>query len=116
MNLTNGPTIDGLFAGTADALETILLVGDVMYLASGGHNNERTVSSIIFSNNLSGGQDGLGMTFNNSGFLVYEVTFTDGSSAILESQISPVPEPGTLALLGLTALAALGRIVRKRSR
>ena len=115
MHLTNGPTINGLFAGTADALETILLVGDVIDLASGGRVQERTVSGIGFFG-LSGGQDGNPMSFNDSGLLVYEVTFTDGSSGIFTSQITPVPEPGTLAFAGLTALAALGRFVRRRSR
>jgi hypothetical protein len=88
----------GLFAGSSDALETILLIGDVINVASGGGVDDRTVSSIggLY---ISGGQDGSGMSLNDSGLLVYEVGFTDGSSGIFTSQITPVPEPGSLGLV-----------------
>jgi hypothetical protein len=61
----------------------------------------------------SGGLDGRGASFSDTGFLVYRLSFTDGSSGVFVSQLTPVPEPG--AVLGLAAAGLLaGRWVRRR--
>lgn len=65
----------------------------------------RTVSAIggILS---SGGEDGLGRSLNDSGMLVFELDFTDGSSGIFTTTI---PAPGTIGMLGLAGLIAARR-------
>ena len=118
-DLTGGSSTEGLFAGSPGALEAVLLVGDVINVASGGGVDDRTVSSIGFPGYImSGGQDGIAMSFNDAGLLVYEVGFTDGSSGIFTSQITPVPEPTfLLPLAGFGGLLAVRvrRVARRRA-
>ncbi len=112
-NLAGGLSTQGLFAGSVGRLVKVVLVGDVVNVASGGGFDERLVSSISFLAG-SGGQDGKGMPFNSSGLLCYELFFSDGSSGIFTSQIAPVPEP-TLPLLmvGLSGLLVYRRLMPK---
>jgi PEP-CTERM motif len=100
-------TNQGLFAGEPGDLVLCVRKGDVL-----AADPTSTVSAINFTTG-SGGQDGKGMSFNDSGEIVYELTFADGSSGIFESQITGVPEPSTLVLTGL---GGLGLIVRRRTK
>ncbi len=113
--VTGTSSLDGLFAGSAGAVEKVVLDGDVINVAAGVGVDYRTVSDINFTN-ASNGEDG-GMSFSDSGLLAYELTFTDGSSGIFTSQIIPVPEPTFLwSLAGSGGLLALGtrRAARRR--
>ncbi len=91
----------GLFAGGPGDLVLCVRTGDVIDVDPTGAPDDRTVSAITTFSFGSGGQDGKGMSFNDSGEIVYKLTFTDGSSGIFVSEIAGVPEPSTLVLTGL---------------
>ena len=61
----------------------------------------------------SGGEDGRGVSFSDTGFLTYRLTFTDGSSGIFRSSITPVPEPASAGLIAAAGLAALAWLKRR---
>jgi len=72
-----------------------------------------SVSSFDFLGG-TGGQDGLGTSFNDQGLIVYTLYFNgDTSSGIFTSQIAPVPEPGTILAMG-AGMLGLGRYLRRR--
>ena len=56
------------------------------------------------------------LPINDTGLLVYQLTFTDGSSGIFTSLISTVPEPSTLFLLAIGAVKLLNYRGRKGGR
>ena len=71
----------------------------------------RTVGGPIRFTNLgtfgaTGGEDGRAISFNDDGLLVYQLNFTDGSSGIFTTQLTPVPEPTTVLLAAGLLLAA----------
>jgi hypothetical protein len=70
----------------------------------------RTVSAIGFCgefNTASGAQDGRGLAFTNNGLLTYTLAFTNGTSGVFVSSITPVPEPATAGLMAWLVAAAL---------
>jgi hypothetical protein len=110
-NLT-GPGVDstndiGLYCGDPGDLTKIVREGDIVDVDPGLAVDNRTVSKILIYGG-SGGQDGEGLSINDKGLLVYQLTFTDGSSGIFTSLISSVPEPSTLFLLAMGAINLLG--------
>jgi hypothetical protein len=71
----------------------------------------RTINSIGFGTE-SGGQDGLRLRLSDTGFLTYELTFTDGSSGIFRTAIVPVPEPtGLLSFAAAAGAFIVGRFL-----
>jgi hypothetical protein len=62
----------------------------------------------------SGGQDGKGIDFNDSGEIAYQLDFSNGTTGVFESSVSAVPEPASLGLLTAGAGMLLGRS-RKQS-
>jgi hypothetical protein len=101
-----------LFAGSPGDLMQVVREGDVIDVDPGPGIDDRTVAAngISFLTG-SGGEDGQGLSFNDSGLLVYQLTFTDGSTGIFTSSIA-VPEPASLGLLALGSLAVLRRARR----
>jgi hypothetical protein len=93
----------GVYAGSVGAFVKVVREGDQVDVDPSHPGVDlRTVADNGINFNVSlGGQDGHGFSFSDSGFLVYRLTFTDGSSGIFVSQI-PVAEPGgVLAVAGL---------------
>jgi hypothetical protein len=101
-----------LYAGSAGNAVKVVREGDIIDVDPSAVVDPRTVSTILFANGLSG-QDGRGMSFNDSGLVVYRLTFTDGSSGIFTSQVA-VPEPASLSLLALTGFGFLRRHRRRK--
>jgi hypothetical protein len=101
----------GLYVGSAGSLTKIIRKGDQIDVDPGPGSDLRTVAGIGFRgeafNPPTGGQDGRGLAWTDSGFLVYTLTFTDGSSGVFVSMI-PVPEPALAGLAVVITLAAVG--------
>ena len=108
-NLAGGTSAQGLFAWSAGQVSAVVIQGQVIDVDPGVGVDNRTVSGIGLLTG-SGGEDGWGMSFNDSGLLAYNLSFTDGSSGIFTTQVAPVPEPaGVLLAAGLGLLAARAR-------
>jgi hypothetical protein len=95
-----------LFAGAPGSVVQVVREGDVIDVDPGVGVVNRTVANdgigfTTLANIGSGGQDGRGWSFNDNGLLVYELTFTDGSSGVFTSV---VPEPTAPALLAAAAM------------
>jgi hypothetical protein len=56
----------------------------------------------------SGGEDGLGISFNDAGQLAFNLFFTDGTGGIF---VATIPEPATATLM---LIAAVGCAARRR--
>jgi hypothetical protein len=97
----------GLYVGVPGQLRKVVREGDQVDVDPGAGVDLRIVNGIGFRGQLndipSGGQDSLGVTFTDNGFLTYTLTFTDGSSGIFYS-VMAIPEPTTLAAMGLVAV------------
>jgi hypothetical protein len=112
----DGTTSDndfGLYAGSPTGVAKIVREGDQVVL--GGV--PRTVANlgILFGLPVPGTDDSFrGQSFSDTGLLVYELKFTDGSSSIFTSQFTPVPEPATVGLWAAAGLGAVG-LLRRRS-
>jgi hypothetical protein len=105
----SGPGVDttndmGLYAGMPGHLSKIVREGEMIDVDPSAGVDNRTITSIGFLGG-SGGQDGHGPYLNDAGLLVYQLSFTDGSSGIFTSQIVAVPEPAALLQLAVIALA-----------
>jgi hypothetical protein len=100
----------GLWAQNPNGILTLVArKGDLFDVAPGDH---RTISGIGFQN-LSGGEDGMPVTFNDDFTLTFQLQFTDGTGGIFTATL-PAPEPSTLILTAIAA--ALGAVIlRKRS-
>lgn len=100
----------GLYAGSPGSLLKIVREGDIIDVNPGPGIDLRTVSGIGFRGEFndvpSGGQDGRGLTFTTSGYISYDLAFTDGSSGVFFSNIAAVPEPTTILLTVLLVLVA----------
>jgi hypothetical protein len=114
--VTAGVNDRGLYAGHPGSLVQIVRLGDL--IDEGNGSGLHTVSTIgTFSG--SGVEDGRNRIFNDSGELVYQLSFTDGTSGIFTS-IIPVPEPSSLLLVAAGVGIGVGmrrrRFLFRRSR
>jgi hypothetical protein len=97
---TNSANSVELDAGTPGNLAEIARTGDQISVDSGPL---RIISGFGFLGG-TGDADGKGAVLNDLGEIAYRVTFTDGSSAIVESTIpNPVPEPASIGLIAMSA-------------
>jgi hypothetical protein len=110
-------TVRGLYVGVPGALLKVVAEGDTIDLDPGPGSDLRQVATNgLAFNSLQTGRSGWGRSFTDSGILVYRLTFTDGTSGVFTSQITPVPEPGAClaaAVCGLAAAGWVGRRVRR---
>ena len=110
-------TVRGLYAGSPGALVRVLAEGDRIDVDPGpGLDLRQVATNGLDFIRLSGGENGWGRSFTDSGLLVYQLTFTDGSSGVFTSQIAPVPEPGAClaaTVCGLGAAGWVGRRIRR---
>jgi hypothetical protein len=67
----------------------------------------RTIESIEFLIDQTGGQDGRSTAFNDVGQLAFSLNFTDGSEGVF---VATIPEPGTMALLLAGSLVLVRRL------
>src|SRR5262245_22525815 len=107
----------GLYAGSVGALSKVVRKGDAIDVDPGPGVDMRTVSAIGFRgefNTVSGGQDGRGVAFTNNALLTYTLVFTDGTSGVFVSSVTPVPEPATAGLLAWAVTAALPALWSRR--
>ncbi|MCE2966462.1 MAG: choice-of-anchor tandem repeat NxxGxxAF-containing protein [Phycisphaerales bacterium] len=99
----------GLFCSDATgALHLVAREGSLFQVAPG---DWRTVQDIVFSrasvgNQPTGGEDGRGLVLNDRGDVVFNLTFTDGTSGVF---VANVPGPGAVALFGLAGGLAARR-------
>ena len=110
----DGTNSIGIWAqDNSGALTLIAREGDLLDVDDGPANDFRTIKDLGFGSYQStGNEDGRPSSFNDLGQLVFHANFTDGSSGIFVSNLVAVPEPSSLALLTLAALAMLRRNVR----
>jgi hypothetical protein len=103
-----------LYAGSVGSLTKIVREGDQIDVDPGPGTDLRTISNgginFFGTSGGSGGEDGKAVIFNDAGVLVFRLSFTDTSSGIFTSL---VPEPGTLAVLGLAAVPLMARRRRR---
>lgn len=106
MAALNGPDVGannriGLFAEDLDGnIQTIVREGDTLDVSRDPlQADERIVERISFYSQ-TGNEDGRQCAFNDLGQVVFAVDFTDGSNAVLVSNLVAVPEPGSLLLAG----------------
>ncbi len=97
----------GLWAtDLSGGLQLVARTGDLFDVnSSTSITDNRTISLITYTAS-SGGQDGQGRGLNDAGQLVFNLTFTDGTSGVF---VATIPTPGALGLLGVASLAALRR-------
>jgi hypothetical protein len=98
---------NGLFVWSAGSLLKIIREGDTFDADPGPALDIRTVSGIQFVSG-SGGEDGRAVGFNDSGMLVYKLSFVRGQDGIYSSA---VPEPTGAAML---LVACAGATLRRR--
>lgn len=72
----------------------------------------RTISTISFTTNGSGNDDGQASAFNSLGQLAFKLSFTDGSTSLVVASI-PVPAPVAGVLMGA---CGMGMLVSRRRR
>ena len=104
-----------LYAGSPSGLVKVVRTGDQVDVDPGAGVDLRTIadSGIRFGDTSgSGGEDGRGVIFSDTGFLIYTLHFTDNSEGVFVSQFTPVPEPVTTGLFAAVALAAVWRVRR----
>jgi hypothetical protein len=112
----SGPGVDatndmGLYAGMPGSLAKIVREGDLIDVDPGAGVDNRTIKSIGLPGG-AGGQDGHGPYLNDAGLLVYQLSFTDGSSGIFTSSIA-VPEPSAVLQFAVVALMLSSRRGRR---
>jgi hypothetical protein len=100
----------GLYAGSPGAVIEIVRLGDQIDFGDG--SGLHTINNIV-TPNVAGLDTGLSL--NDSGELVYVLSFTDGTSGIFESQITGVPEPSSV-LLTFAGLLAVARYRKRLAR
>jgi hypothetical protein len=107
-NVFSGVNSVALFAGTPGNLVEVVRQGDKFDVDPGPGIDYRTVTGSIGLLINAAGQDGKGLSFNDSGEIAFRLSFTDGSSGVFTSPI-PVPEPTSLGLLA----AGAGLLLRR---
>jgi len=95
----------GLWATDINGTTLVVREGDLFDVDPNDGVLNKTISGIAFIA-VSGGEDGRAMTFNDSGLLAFQLSFTDSTSGIFTALV-PIPEPAGLLLL--TPLAWLIR-------
>lgn len=98
----------GLYAGSVGGLVKIVREGDQVDVDPGPGVVLRTIADGgINVATATGGQDGRGVWFSDTGVLTYRLAFTDGTSGVFTSVV-PVPEPaGVLAVASLVGASAV---------
>lgn len=98
------------------ALKSIAFPGQMIDVDNGPGADLRTIASVNMVsidsfNGGTGNQDGLPSAFNELGQIAFSVVFIDGSQGVFVSNLVAVPEPRTLMLVivGALAVAARGR-------
>ncbi len=94
----------GLFASDVDGSIFCIAQKGELFFAEG--MTTPLIVQSIGGVQTSGGQDGHTISLNDSGDLVYTLSFADGSSGVFTTRI---PEPSTLALLCVSVLAIMRR-------
>ena len=84
-------------------IELILRTGDTFEVLPG---EQRVVSSLLSTLSVNNTRSAIGgggdaSTFNNQSQLIFEATFTDGSSGLFLLNLMPIPEPSSALLVGL---------------
>jgi hypothetical protein len=79
-------------------LQLIARFGDLLEVAPGDF---RTISGLGFFGG-TGNSDGRPSGFNDRGQLAFSASFTDGSQGIFVSNLVAVPEPSSVAIVGLS--------------
>ena len=102
----------GLYAGTPGSVVKIVRTGDLVDVDPTQGVDLRTVADFAFLFNGSGGEDGRGVALNDNGLFAYTLFFTDGSSGVFTTQLTPVPEPAGLLLAATAGLAGFRRVRR----
>ena len=106
--------VEGAASGVNAVVVKVVREGDQVDVDPGPGVVLRTIADggIGFYTLGSGGQDGR-VSFSDTGLLAYRLTFTDGSSGIFRSSITPVPEPASAGLIAAAGLAALAWLKRR---
>lgn len=79
----------GLWAMSPEGLRLFVRTGDILDVDPGIGTDYRTVSFISFYNG-SGGEDGRGVTWNDSGTLAFTLNFSDGTSGVFTATLKPL--------------------------
>ncbi len=113
----NGSNGTGIWATDADGqLQMIVREGELFDVSNDPLSQDLRLISNLSLITGSGGEDGRAASFNDAGQLAFLARFTDGSSGIFVANTVPVPEPGTLALLGLGGLMVGARRLHRTFR
>jgi hypothetical protein len=107
----------GLYGGFPNSLAKVVRTGDEINVGTEEDPLLKTISNITLPNatsTSSGGGDGRTSLFNDSGILLYNLSFTDGSSGVFTSDLSVVPEPATCGLAAFAGLTVCGWVRRRR--
>jgi hypothetical protein len=103
----------GIWVWDGSLLHMIMRKGDVIDLDPGSGTDLATVSSFnVWEEVYRGTRSGFG-SFDANNRLVWHVGFTDGRFAAV---MTAIPEPTTIAMIGVTALLGRYAAVRARSR
>jgi hypothetical protein len=110
-------TVRGLYAGSPGSLSRVVAEGQLVDVDPGPGSVFRQVAinGLEFITQSSG-DDGKGLSFTDTGFITFRLTFTDGTSGVFITQIAPVPEPGCVGLVSICGLIAVGWASRRTVR
>ena len=99
----------GIWAQDPNGILTLIArKGDVIDVSDGPGSDFRTIAGLSFADGL-GNESGHSTAFNDLGQLVFNASFTDGSSGVFVTNLVAVPEPGALALAVMGLLWSFSR-------